>query len=81
VKLGFQEFVLQENTHLKIGFHAYATKLGFAHVDEKIDNFLNIDNFPMINARKESSIDQLRPPLQTYFFQAPIPHHQLLQQL
>jgi hypothetical protein len=49
---------------------------GFAHVDEEIDSLLNIDNFPMINAQKEFSIDQLRPPLQTFFFQSPIPHHQ-----
>ncbi len=35
----------------------------------------------MTNAQKESSIDQVKPPFQRYFFQAPIPHYQPLQQL
>jgi len=39
---------------------------GFAHVDEKIENFLNKDNYLVTSAPKDFSIEA---PYQTYFLQ------------
>ncbi len=48
----------------------------FARVDEGIDCLLNINNFLVISAWKNHSIEA--PTYQTYFLQDLVPQHQLL---